>query len=97
MDTKITPKLREEGIVREIIRNIQEMRKKANYKPKDRVLIRYTGDEGLKKILEKNKKFILKEITVKEFLAGDRPKRVFDIEKTFKIEGQELWLGIRKI
>ena len=97
LDTKITRKLREEGIVREIIRNIQEMRKKANYKPKDRVLIRYTGDEGLKKILEKNKKFILKEITVKEFLAGDRPKRVFDIEKTFKIEGQELWLGIRKI
>lgn len=97
LDTKITPKLKEEGIIREIIRSIQEMRKKAGYEPKDRVLIRYTGDKGLNKILERNKKTILKEIVVKDLLEGDRPKRVFDIEKTFKLEGQKLWLGIRKI
>ncbi len=29
LDTKITPELREEGIIREIIRNIQEMRKES--------------------------------------------------------------------
>ncbi|MCK4520685.1 class I tRNA ligase family protein [Candidatus Parcubacteria bacterium] len=97
LDTKITPKLREEGIIREIIRNIQEMRKKAGYKPKHRVFVRYSGEEKLCEILKKNKKTILKEIVVKDLLEGDRPKRVFDIEKTFKIEGQELWLGIRRI
>ena len=97
LDTKITPKLKEEGLVREVIRHIQEMRKKAGYKPKDKVLIRYSGPPDLNKMLTRNRNFILKEIATEDFQEGNRPKRVFDIEKEFIIEGQKLWLGIRKI
>ena len=37
LDTKLTPELEEEGKVREIMRNIQEMRKEKNLKPSDRM------------------------------------------------------------
>ena len=97
LDLKITPQLKEEGMIREIIRQIQEMRKKAGYKPKDKALIRYSGEPGLRAILEKNKNLILKETKSQKFEAGERPKLVFDVERNIKIDQQELWLAIKKI
>ncbi len=97
LDTKITSELKEEGLVREVIRQIQEMRKKAGYKPRHRILIRYFGNPEMNKILARNRNFILKEIRAENFLVGDRPKRVFDVEKEMILDGQKLWLGIKKI
>jgi isoleucyl-tRNA synthetase len=97
IDTKITSELRQEGIVREVIRQIQGMRKKAGYKPKHRILVRYSGTKQLNAILVKNKDFIVKELRADDFLCGDRPKRVFNIEREIEIDNQKLWLGIRKI
>jgi len=97
LDTKITPELREEGIVREVIRQIQEMRKRAQLKPHHKVLVRGSGTNELNKILARNKKVILKEIKAEDFLLGEKPKQVFNIEREFKIEQQKLWLGLRKV
>ncbi len=97
LDTKITRELREEGIVRDVIRQVQGMRKKAGYKPKHRILVRYSGTEQLNAILMRNKDFIVKELRADDFLEGDRPKRVFNIERETTIDNQKLWLGIRKI
>jgi len=97
LDTKITPELKEEGIIREIIRNIQEMRKKANLKPKDKILVRFSGEGNLNKILQKNKGFIVKEAKVKDFISGEKPKQVFGIKRELKVEQQKLWLAIKKI
>jgi isoleucyl-tRNA synthetase len=97
LDTKITSGLKEEGTIREVIRHIQEMRKKANLKPKDKILVRYSTSSNLKKILEKNKKNILKEGKIKDFKLREKKKQLFDIEKEFEISQQKLWLGIKKI
>lgn len=97
LDLKITPQLKEEGIIREVIRQIQEMRKKAGYKPKDKASIRYSGGLEIGKMLERNKKIILEETKSQEFEAGERPKLVFDVERNVNIDQQELWLAIRKI
>jgi len=97
LNLKITPLLKEEGTIREVIRQIQMMRKKAGYKPKHRILVRYFGDPELNKTLTKNKNFILKEAKAEQFEAGKKPKSVFDIERSLKIDKKDLWLAIRKI
>jgi isoleucyl-tRNA synthetase len=97
IDTRITPELKEEGIIREVIRNIQEMRKKAKLRPKDRIQVQYSGTPELNKILNRNKKFILKEAKVKNLVLGERPKQVFDVERDLKVDQQKLWLAIKKI
>ncbi|MFA4890392.1 MAG: class I tRNA ligase family protein [Candidatus Paceibacterota bacterium] len=38
LDTKITPELKNEGVVRELIRNIQDLRKKAGMVPQDKII-----------------------------------------------------------
>ncbi len=97
LDTRITPALKEEGMIRGVIRQIQEMRKRAGYKPRHRILVRYSGTPNLNKILVRNKSLILEETKAKDFQLGERPKRVFGIEKETKVDGQKLWLAIRKL
>ncbi len=97
LDTKITLELREEGMIREIIRQIQEMRKLAGLKPKDRILIHFFGSASLNKVLIKNKDFILREVKAKDFQLIKKSKILFEIEKEIKINQEKLWLAIRKI
>lgn len=97
LDTKITPELKEEGSLREIIRNIQEMRKKIGLKPKNKILVGYFGTPELNKILVRNKKFILKEAKVKDLILGEKPKEVFAAERKIEVDGQKLWITIKKI
>jgi len=97
LDTEITPELKREGMVRELMRRIQEMRKQAGYKPKDRVRLRYAGSDSLKELLRENQKTIMVQVGLEEMLEGDRPKRKFDVEQEFSLDNQTLWLGIRKL
>jgi isoleucyl-tRNA synthetase len=97
LETKLTPKLREEGQVRELIRHIQDMRKRAGLKPKHRVLISYHGTDRLNRIITENRKLILKTTKAKYLRQKGKTKKVFDAEKTIEINSEKLWLTIRKI
>jgi len=97
LETKITPQLKEEGIVREVIRYLQDMRKKIGLKPKDRILIQYFGSAMLNRILAKNRDFILKETKAEDFKLEEKLKKVFDIEKEVRINQEKLWIAIKKI
>jgi isoleucyl-tRNA synthetase len=94
LDTKITPELKEEGTIREIIRHIQEMRKEVGLKPKDKILVGYLGSENISKILEKNKENILKEAKV---LDLKKKEGKFDLEKRVKVDNEEIILAIKKV
>ena len=95
LDTEITPELKKEGMVRDVLRHIQEMRKIARFKPKDKILIRYSGEAA--EILSSFRKYILEETGAKSFMAGRKPKETFKVEREINIDGQALWLGIKKI
>ncbi len=96
LDTKITPELEEEGQVREIIRHLQTLRKKAGLTPQDKISIYYSGSPQLAKVLLKNKTLIQKETRAKD-IARLSGKEVLIGEKELKIDNQELNLTIRKV
>jgi isoleucyl-tRNA synthetase len=54
LDTNITPELREEGMVRELLRAIQDMRKQKGLTVHDKALLRVDTDSTLKNIIENN-------------------------------------------
>ncbi|PJA83404.1 MAG: hypothetical protein CO146_01290, partial [Candidatus Nealsonbacteria bacterium CG_4_9_14_3_um_filter_37_29] len=88
----------EEGIIREVIRQIQEMRKKAKFKPKDKILVNYFGTAELNKILEKNKEFLLKEANLRDLTLKEKAKKeLFAGEKEILVDQAKLWLAIKKI
>ena len=77
LDTKITPELKEQGMVREFIRQVQAERKKQGLIPKDKIKV-YFNDAKLKQIIEKNRDQIKKQVIAKDIVFG----KEFKIEKT---------------
>lgn len=51
LDTNITEELREEGVVREIIRFVQDLRKKQGLTPSDKISLSISSNESGKKII----------------------------------------------
>jgi isoleucyl-tRNA synthetase len=97
LDATITPELKEEWQVREIIRHIQDLRKKAGLTPKDKIAIYYSGDNSLAQILEKNKNDILEQTRADKIESSSFDKASFDKDKSIKIDEAEFWLAIKKI
>ena len=97
LDTQITPELKEKGIVREITRQIQKMRREAGYKPVHQIKIQGFGTEFLNQVLEKNKELICKETISKELEVTQKNKESFDLEKETKLGDEVLWLAIKKV
>ncbi|MBU2579188.1 isoleucine--tRNA ligase [Patescibacteria group bacterium] len=97
LNTEITPELKQEGIIREIIRHIQQLRKKTGLIPENRILIQCFAEPKLFEILMENKQIILKETNAKEFNLEEEAGQEFDKEQEFIIDGQKLWLKIEKI
>ena len=70
LDIKITPELKEEGDVREFIRQIQVLRKKEGLTPKYPIKV-YFGQKDLKQIVEKNKDQIKKQVIAEDVIFGE--------------------------
>ena len=82
LDTKITPELKEEGRLREVIRQIQEMRKKLGLIPSQKIEIYVeAGGEG-EKFIGKYKKELQKAVGAKEIKFEKLPAslKIFDIK-----------------
>ncbi len=94
LDLEITPELKREGLVREIIRFVQNARKQAGLNVDDRInLMLETTDENLKMAIDEHKDTITAETLAVELSSeGER-----DFDTTVKVEGADLGIGISKV
>lgn len=97
LDTKITPSLKEEGMIREVIRNIQGMRKKAGLMPNNKIIVSLLAQSRLNKVLAKKRNSILEKVNARELNFGKKPKTGFDVKKEVKIDQQQLLIRIKKL
>ncbi len=61
LDTEITADLLEEGLVRELISKIQQMRKQAGLEMMDNIHLVVSGDDEITVAVDKNKEYIMEE------------------------------------
>ncbi len=66
LDTTITPELKEEGQLRELIRAIQDLRKKEGLEPRTLVVLDLETDATGKQFIEKNKGELVKATSLKD-------------------------------
>jgi isoleucyl-tRNA synthetase len=97
LDTKITAELREEGILREVTRRIQEIRKELGLKPKDKIIIQLSASEKLIDILNRNKKFILTTTKAKNLKFLEDVREITGTKKETMVDDKKLYLGIEKL
>jgi len=73
LDINITEELMEEGIIRDIIRQVQEARKEMKLIPQDKIaMVKITVPKKEKVIIEKNREFLLKEFRASEISVTEQ-------------------------
>jgi isoleucyl-tRNA synthetase len=93
LNSELTPELRQEGWIREIIRSIQTMRKKSELTPQDQIIIYYRATDEIAALIEKNLSSFHQENRAKEIkrLIDDS---LIELEK-INLGDQEVWLAIK--
>jgi isoleucyl-tRNA synthetase len=92
LDFEITPELKREGLIREVIRFVQSARKDAGLNVDDRIKLGLlTGDEELKNAIGEHRELIAKETLSVNDLSGE-----FDYKTTAKFDGFELLISLEK-
>ncbi len=105
LDEKLTPELIIEGYAREIMRQIQDIRKEAKYKLDEKVYAVWESQNtDVIGALEKYEKQITEDTLLFELARGRDAEHVPDIEKEFELAPQassglggqaKIWLGVR--
>ncbi|NLD98783.1 MAG: isoleucine--tRNA ligase, partial [Fibrobacter sp.] len=79
LDTTITDELRDEGIAREFVNRVQNIRKSSGFSVTDRIIIRYSGPEQLSTVLQNFKEYVCTE-TLATGLYADQIDKMENIE-----------------
>ncbi len=95
VDATITPELAEEGLAREIVHRIQNMRRSAKFDLTDRIVTYYQGPDEVESVMTRHAGYIQQETLTQEIVNG-QPGEGAETE-TAKIEGMEVVLGVRRI
>ncbi|MDO8536776.1 MAG: class I tRNA ligase family protein [bacterium] len=93
LDTMITPELKEEGILRELVRMVQGLRQEAKLKPQDKIVLMLELPEVIRTAISKNEKVLKAEVGAKEVEYKKSEK--FDAETSTKFDGSDIWLALR--
>jgi len=82
LDTTLSPELKNEGIAREIVNRIQNLRKDSAFDVTDRILLKINTSEAIQTAISANKSYICDEVLANEISFEALPNSAFctDIE-----------------
>jgi isoleucyl-tRNA synthetase len=95
IDARLTPELQAEGMARDVIRQVQQLRKDANLQMEDRiVLYLHTESATLRQATETHRTYIANETLTVQWVTAPLGDDV--ATASVKIEGQALTIQVRK-
>ncbi len=95
LDTTITAQLKEEGVVRELIRAIQGLRASAGYLMGDDIVLVVAGTQELSDLVQRHSVTIKKSVNAKLIELAKNEK--VDAQIDTKIEDAQVWIGVRRL
>ena len=90
LNTTLSKELIHEGIVRELISKVQNMRKAKDFEITDRINLYYKGDKDFEDAIEEYREMIKKETLAVEFSKKE------NLEEMFNLNGMEVYLDVEK-
>ena len=91
LNTELTEDLIMEGIAREMISKVQQLRKNNDFDIVDRINIYYNGDEEFVKALNKYEDYIKSETLAIDIITKE------DLADKFDLNGHEVYLNVEKV
>jgi len=96
LDLKLDQALTHEGYARELMRQIQDMRKEAKYRLDEKVFGQWHSENGEVNMVLKSWEIQIKEETLLKNLENyPKDNKNYDVEKEFALApGKKIWLGL---
>ncbi|MDD4931186.1 MAG: class I tRNA ligase family protein [Candidatus Colwellbacteria bacterium] len=94
IDNEITTELKAEGLFREAVRSVQDLRQKAGLNPGEQAILSISGDEGIIRSIMSFEKEAMSILSLQKI-----EERVSDDDRASletKIDGRDIRLGVRK-
>ena len=96
LDTGITVELKEEGMARELVHRIQNLRRAADFDLTDRIVTYYQAPDEITEVLTGSfAEYIRQETLTEDLVAGPPPEEAN--AETTKLDGMEIALGVRRV
>jgi len=92
--TELTPELVQEGLAREFVRRVQDLRKSADLDVADRIELFVEASGGLRSALETHKEYIISETLTSNLVFASPPEGASIVEDGF--EGEKVTVGLVK-
>lgn len=92
--TELTPELVQEGLAREFVRRVQDLRKTAELEIADRIVLYYKATPGLSEAIKAFSDYIQTETLTVELIAGEIPTDSVPFEDEF--DNEKVSLGLKK-
>jgi isoleucyl-tRNA synthetase len=95
--TEISPELEAEGVVREVVRRLQTMRRSAGFDIADHIITYYQGDDYIRRVMTGKElaDYIKQETLSSELVEGVPEEGVFT--ERHKLSGYEVSLGVKRL
>ena len=94
LDTELDDELRLEGLARDFVRNVQELRKRGGFRIEDRIHTSWDGDGMVARAVAAWGDYISAETLSDELRRGRADG--LEVEAEVKLEGEPVWLGLRR-
>jgi isoleucyl-tRNA synthetase len=92
--TELTPDLIREGLAREFVRRVQDLRKSSGLEVADRIDLFVEASPGLRSALEAHRDYVMAETLTRNLAFATPPAGTTSIEAAF--DGEQVLLGLRK-
>jgi isoleucyl-tRNA synthetase len=91
--TEITPELADEGLARELVRHIQELRKNAGFDIADRIRLGFDGDVDIERVIGTWGEYIGQETLAEAIASGTNGGHT----EALDIDGHKVQLSVAKV
>ncbi len=94
--TDLTPELIQEGLAREFVRRVQDLRKQAELDIADRIVLFYDVTPGLAAAMQSNAEYIQNETLTVKMVLGTVPENLTTMSDLLDEGREQLTIGIQK-
>ncbi|OGO02252.1 MAG: isoleucine--tRNA ligase [Chloroflexi bacterium RBG_13_52_14] len=95
VDADINQELADEGLTRELVHRLQNLRKQAGFDIADYIETYYEGGPAVQRVMEKFEQYIKQETLSRKLVEGKPPEGAFG--KSQVIDGEKVTLAVKKL
>jgi isoleucyl-tRNA synthetase len=95
LDTNLTPELIHEGMARDFVRYVQELRKQADFNVADRIIVHYVAGGDVAAAIDRQAAYIQQETLAEELSVGEPPTGA--TSTTLTLGGHPVRVGVVRV